>query len=103
MTLALPETSEHLLGLDAYTTLLGFCQNKSAVGFGPGLGVSPSITELLSQLLPQLEVPCVLDADALNNLASHLDIFSPMKQPPILTPHPGEMARLVSNYFIKID
>ncbi|UCH90901.1 MAG: NAD(P)H-hydrate dehydratase [Nitrospirota bacterium] len=96
MTLALPETSEHLLGPDAYTTLLRFCQNKSAVGFGPGLGVSPSITELLSQLLPQLEVPCVFDADALNNLASHLDIFSTLKQPPILTPHPGEMARLAA-------
>ena len=95
MTLALPETPEHLLGLEAYTTLLLFCQEKSAVGFGPGLGVSSSITELLSQLLPQLEVSCVFDADALNSLASHLDIFSHMKQPPILTPHPGEMARLL--------
>jgi ADP-dependent NAD(P)H-hydrate dehydratase / NAD(P)H-hydrate epimerase len=96
MTLALPDTSEHLLGLEACTTLVRFCQDKSAAGFGPGLGVSSSITELLSQLLPQLDVPCVLDADALNNLASHVDIFSRMKQPPILTPHPGEMARLLA-------
>ena len=96
MTMALPETPEHLLGLEASTTLLSFCQDKSAVGFGPGLGVSSTITELLSQLLPQLEAPCVLDADALNNLASYLDIFSRMKQPPILTPHPGEMARLLA-------
>jgi NAD(P)H-hydrate epimerase len=102
MTMALPETPAHLLGLEACTTLLGFCQDKSAVGFGPGLGVSSSITELLSQLLPQLEVPCVFDADALNNLASHLDIFSGMKQPSILTPHPGEMARLLGTTSSKL-
>ena len=58
-------------------------------------GISSSTTELLTNLLPQLEAPCVLDADALNNLKSHLHIFSNMKQPPILTPHPGEMARLL--------
>jgi NAD(P)H-hydrate epimerase len=102
MTLALPETPDHLLGLEACTTLLRFCQDKSAVGFGPGLGVSSSITELLSQLLPQLDLPCVFDADALNNLVSHLDIFSAMKQPPILTPHPGEMARLLGTTSSKL-
>ena len=102
MTLALPETPEHLLGLESCYALLRFSQDKSALAFGPGLGVSSSTTELLSQLLPQLEIPCVLDADALNNLASHLDIFSRMKQLPILTPHPGEMSRLLADHFIKI-
>jgi NAD(P)H-hydrate epimerase len=97
MTLALPETSEHLLGEEAGPALLAFSQDKSAMAFGPGLGQSSSTRELLTKLLPQLEVPCVLDADALNNLASHLDIFSNMKQPPVLTPHPGEMGRLLSN------
>jgi NAD(P)H-hydrate epimerase len=97
MTMALPETPQHLLGLEACPALLGFCQDKSAMAFGPGLGISSSTTELLSHLLPQLDVPCVLDADALNNLASHLDIFSQIKLPPILTPHPGEMARLLPN------
>ncbi len=95
MTLALPETPDHLLGREAGPALLKFCQDKSALGFGPGLGISPSTTELLSHLLPQLAAPCVLDADALNNLASQLEVFSRMKQPPVLTPHPGEMARLL--------
>ena len=102
MTLALPATPEHSLGIEACSVLLNFCQNKSAVAFGPGLGVSPSTTKLLFQLLPQLEVHCVLDADALNNLASHLDVFSGMKQLPILTPHPGEMARLLANNSSKL-
>ena len=95
MTMALPETSEHVLGIEAYPTLLRFCQGKSAMAFGPGLGVSSSLSELLSQLLPQLDIPCVLDADALNNLTPHLEVFSRMKHLPILTPHPGEMARLL--------
>jgi NAD(P)H-hydrate epimerase len=95
MTLALPETPKCVLGMEAGPALLHFCQDKSALAFGPGVGISSSTTELLSDLLPQLEVPCVLDADALNNLTSHLHVFSNMKQPPILTPHPGEMARLL--------
>jgi len=95
MTMGLPETPDHLLGVESYSALYPFCRNKSALAFGPGLGVSPSTTKLLSQLLPQLGAPCVLDADALNNLASHLNVLSTMKQAPVLTPHPGEMARLV--------
>ena len=94
MTLAVPETPEHLLGMEAYPALLDFCRDKETLAFGPGIGVSASTTKLLSELLPQLKAPCVLDADALNNLASHLDVFSHMKQPPILTPHPGEMGKL---------
>ena len=96
MTMAIPETPEHLLGPKAYSTLLHFCQDKSAVAIGPGMGVASSITKLLSQLLPNIDAPCVLDADALNNLISHLDVFTHMKHTPILTPHPGEMARLLA-------
>lgn len=98
MTLALPETPEHLIGMEAGPVLIQFCQNKSALAFGPGMGVSSSTTNLLSHLLPQTEAPCVLDADALNNLASNLEVFSTMKSPPILTPHPGEMARLLKTH-----
>ena len=97
MTLALPETPDHLLGLEAGPALKNFCENKSALAFGPGIGIAPSTAKLLSDLLPQLDVPCVLDADALNNIISHLNVFSHMKQTPVLTPHPGEMARLLAH------
>ena len=96
MTMAIPETPKHLLGPKACRTLLRFSQDKSAVAIGPGMGVASSITKLLSQLLPEIDAPCVLDADALNNFISHLDVFSHMKHTPILTPHPGEMARLLA-------
>jgi len=92
----MPESSQHRLGMEASSALLTFANNKSALAFGPGLGVSPETTELLRHLLPQLDVPCVLDADALNGLANNCQVFSSMKRPPILTPHPGEMARLLA-------
>ncbi len=96
MTEPMPESSQHLLGMEAYPALLAFAATKSALAFGPGMGISPETTEVLRHLLPQLKAPCVLDADALNGLAQHCQIFSSMKQPPILTPHPGEMARLLA-------
>ena len=95
MTASMPETSEQQLGMEALGALSSFIKHKSALAFGPGLGVSSSTSELLRTLLPQLNAPCVLDADALNNLAPHLKVLASMKMPPILTPHPGEMARLL--------
>jgi ADP-dependent NAD(P)H-hydrate dehydratase / NAD(P)H-hydrate epimerase len=96
MTEPMPESSQHLLSMEACSALFSFATNKSALAFGPGLGLSPETTALLCELLPQVNKPCVLDADALNGLADHCRIFSSMKQPPILTPHPGEMARLLN-------
>ncbi|MDR4488708.1 MAG: NAD(P)H-hydrate dehydratase [Nitrospirales bacterium] len=95
MTDPMPDSSHPHLSMEAYSALLTFSQNKSALGIGPGLGVSEHTTTLLMNLLPQLSVPCLLDADALNGLADHVEIFANMQFPPILTPHPGEMARLM--------
>ncbi len=95
MAVGLQETSENHLGRESLTELVNFCSGKSALAFGPGLGTSPSLEELLCTILPKLTVPCVLDADALNNLASHVGVFSGMAHTPVLTPHPGEMARLL--------
>lgn len=95
MTDPMPESPHHQLGMDAYSDLLTFAHNKSALGVGPGLGVSDDTTALLIKLLPQVDIPCLLDADALNGLSGHPEVFSATKFPPVLTPHPGEMARLM--------
>jgi ADP-dependent NAD(P)H-hydrate dehydratase / NAD(P)H-hydrate epimerase len=69
----------------------------SAVAIGPGLGRFPGEEEWLGTLLQQIDVPLVLDADALNILADHPKLFSLRNcmVPTILTPHPKEMARLL--------
>ncbi len=80
------------LGDEEWRRLL---ERKDALLFGPGIGVSESSQTALRWLLKNLEIPWVIDADGLNNLALDIDRLRYAKTPPILTPHPGEMARLI--------
>ncbi|MCX8111685.1 MAG: NAD(P)H-hydrate dehydratase [Bacteroidia bacterium] len=68
---------------------------KTAIGIGPGLGNMPDTHSFLKELLPQIKVPCVLDADALNIIAEEETLLSALPEACILTPHPGEAARLL--------
>jgi NAD(P)H-hydrate epimerase len=70
-------------------------ERKNAVVFGPGIGVTDATRNMLRWLLRNLEMPWLIDADGLNNLALDIDRLRSAKTPPILTPHPGEMARLI--------
>lgn len=70
---------------------------KSALLFGPGIGVRDSARSVLRWLLRNLEIPWVIDADGLNLLAGEVERLRSAKSPPVLTPHPGEMARLVGS------
>lgn len=80
------------LGDNEWRALL---ERKNALLFGPGIGVNDSTRSNLRWLLRNLDLPWVIDADGLNNLALEADRLRSAKTPPILTPHPGEMARLV--------
>ena len=69
--------------------------NKCNVAaIGPGLSAGESITALLDKLSEGIEIPVVLDADALNAIALRPEIFKKFKNDVVITPHPGEMARL---------
>jgi ADP-dependent NAD(P)H-hydrate dehydratase / NAD(P)H-hydrate epimerase len=70
-------------------------ERKDALLFGPGIGESDSTRNMLRWLLKNLEMPWVIDADGLNNLALDMDRLRKAKTPPVVTPHPGEMARLI--------
>jgi len=70
-------------------------QNRDALAFGPGLGQSDELIELIQALIPALSCPVVIDADGLNLLANDLGVLNQRNNVPVvLTPHPGEMARL---------
>jgi NAD(P)H-hydrate epimerase len=73
---------------------LTFVTGRTAVAIGPGLTTHPETVELVQELIRRIERPCVLDADALNALAGRASLLTECKIPPIITPHPGEMARL---------
>ena len=98
------ESSEQLEMLsDADWRLL--IERKNGLLFGPGIGVSDATQSALRWLLRNLDMPWVIDADGLNNLALELDRLRHAKTPPILTPHPGEMARLIGkdNSYVNAD
>jgi NAD(P)H-hydrate epimerase len=94
MTIPMPETKAHTLARSGLDRLLLFANARSAVALGPGLTTHPETVDLVQALVPRLEKPSVLDADALNALAGRVDLLLQSKTPLILTPHPGEMARL---------
>ncbi|HSB43523.1 MAG TPA: NAD(P)H-hydrate dehydratase [Nitrospira sp.] len=94
MTVSLPETKARTLARSGLDRVLAFMQTRTALAIGPGLSTHPETVELVQSLMKHLDRPSVLDADALNALASRASLLTECKIPPILTPHPGEMARL---------
>ncbi len=94
MTVPMPETKARTLARSGLDRLVTFTNARSAVAIGPGLTTHPETVELIHALITRLEKPSVLDADALNALAGRPALLAECKVPLILTPHPGEMARL---------
>ncbi len=95
MTEPLPETPKQTLSLRAYSSILRLCENKRAVVIGPGLGTYKETQTLILKLVKALDIPLVIDADGLNALATQAKFLPATNRSLILTPHPGEMARLI--------
>ena len=94
MSVELPGDGPLALGdLDA---LADAARSADALVIGPGIPRGRETPLLLRALLERAGVPAVLDADALNALAERPDLLAGLPVPVILTPHPGEMARLVA-------
>ncbi|PIR26012.1 MAG: bifunctional ADP-dependent NAD(P)H-hydrate dehydratase/NAD(P)H-hydrate epimerase [Deltaproteobacteria bacterium CG_4_10_14_0_2_um_filter_43_8] len=82
----------HPVGLKG---VLDFMSGKNSIAVGPGIGVAATTKDFVREALPIIDLPLVLDADGLNCLGNnHLEILKQRKAPTIITPHPGEMARL---------
>jgi len=95
MTEALPETAAQSLSLEGKDRLRELARRMDAVALGPGLSLDPEAQELARGLIRDLEQPMVVDADALSALAGHLELLRHAAGPRVLTPHPGEMARML--------
>lgn len=94
MTLPMPETKARTFARTGLERLLAFAAARDAVVIGPGLTTHPETVDLVQEFVNRIDKPCVLDADALNALAGKASLLTACKRPPIITPHPGEMARL---------
>ncbi len=96
MTLPLPDLEDGHLSEEAVTPALEFAETVQAVTLGPGLGLRGSTAEFVEQFLVRCPVPFVADADALNGIAGRVDLLGLKRSACILTPHPGELARLLT-------
>jgi NAD(P)H-hydrate epimerase len=97
MTIPLPETADRSLSIEALPAILEKMDRIDAVVIGPGLSLNPSTGQLVEALLEKLSCPVVLDADGLN-LAANLGVLQRRNAdscPLVITPHPGEMGRLM--------
>jgi len=83
------------LGRRALEELAAAMPGKTALAVGPGLGRHPETIELVRQLVRRSTIPVVLDADGLYAVAHDLESVAEAVAPVILTPHPGEMSRLL--------
>ncbi len=95
MTEPLPETTEGFLDPAAEGRVRDLLEARSALAWGPGLGTGPATAELTRRVLSSADKPVVVDADGLNHLAGHLGDLAGAQARLVLTPHPGEAARLL--------
>jgi len=95
MTLPLSENESGFLSMDAFEDIMVNLDNKKCLALGPGLGMSEETGKLVRKLIQEVNIPIVLDADGINHLERHTEILHSIKAPMILTPHPGELARLL--------
>jgi ADP-dependent NAD(P)H-hydrate dehydratase / NAD(P)H-hydrate epimerase len=95
MSEPLAETAARSISSKAKDAIVELAHTRQAVALGPGLGLDEDTRALVRALARELPRPLVLDADALTALAGHLDDLREAPAARCLTPHPGEMARML--------
>ena len=95
MTKPLPETSARSLSLKALAESEPLLKKASVLALGPGISTHPETAEMVHQAVSTLTLPMVIDADGLNCLALKKGWKKNSRSELVLTPHPGEMARLL--------
>lgn len=101
--LPLPQTQSGGIAEEAFDKFMSAVEGKSAVLIGPGLGQDPSTGRFVRKVVAQIEKPLVLDADGLNLIKDDAGVLKNRKAPTIITPHPGEMARLVKKTAMQVQ
>ena len=88
---------------DAADRLAALAGGKAALAIGPGMAPGAGGKGLVRAALARLEVPMVLDADALNHLAGEAALIASARAPVVITPHPGEAARLLRTSTAEVE
>jgi len=97
MTLPLPQTAQAVFSKSAFSILTKRFSKFNALAIGPGLGLHSSTVGLVQRLVRAYAGPMVVDADGLNALAKDPRVLLDAKGVRVLTPHAGEMSRLIGS------
>lgn len=90
------ETDSGTFSVNSISVIKEDLKWADSVVIGCGMGVNADTSEVVDSVLFNSNCPIVLDADGINSIVSHISILKEIKVPVVLTPHPGEMARLIS-------
>lgn len=93
MTLPVDDVDGYISQIDL-SFIRDFLKDKNCLVIGPGLSTNPVTERLFVPLFQTIGIPAVIDADALNLLAKNKSLLNKKTKQIVLTPHPGEMARL---------
>jgi len=96
MSFLLPATESESIALNALEPALEFAASKEAIVIGPGLSQDPDTCAFVLEFVRRCPVPTLIDADGLNALGANPSVLLHAAGPRVLTPHPGEMARLMA-------
>jgi NAD(P)H-hydrate epimerase len=95
MTYPLESNDEGMIRYKPARKVLGrLLERADVLAIGPGLGVSAEIRDLIHAVIEEVRIPTILDADALNALAGQTETLADLRRPVVISPHPGEFARL---------
>jgi ADP-dependent NAD(P)H-hydrate dehydratase / NAD(P)H-hydrate epimerase len=103
MTAPLPETGGGSLSPEACDEIDRLLPGKRCLAIGPGLGPAAETGQLVRRLLRKCEIPMVIDADGLNHIAGEDGLLEKLRAPAVITPHPGEMARLTGHTTTRVQ
>jgi len=104
MTVPLPDGGNGYLTGDACPDVEALLAGKDALAIGPGLGQHPATVSLVQNLLASVSLPLIIDADGLNAVARNTNCLLDAKSAAVvLTPHPGEMARLLGTSVADVE
>ncbi len=105
MTEPLEETEAGTISLRAleYGRMDALVQGKSVIALGPGIGRHAETTQFVRTLVEKFRVPMVIDADGLNAFQGAVEKLDGAAHPLVLTPHPGEMSRLIGGTIADVE
>ena len=102
MTYPLEDGEQGHLSQEAIPDIHKFLKDKDVLAIGPGLGLKCDGLEILRYILGEFDISIIMDADALNHISKDSKLLSTYRGSIVITPHPGEMARLTGRSIEKI-